>query len=204
MIDTLLGLVPVYGLVIVGLATFLSCPAVPIPSSLIMLTAGAFVAAGDLSGPAVAAVALGGAVLGDQVGYALGRAGSSRLSRLRGKSAEMVAKASAMAEQHGVWAVFISRWLLSPLGPYMNLVAGAARMRWLPFTLSDVAGEVVWVTLYLGAGYTFAGQIELIAEIAGNFSGALAAGAVALGLGLWLRALMRSEKRQRTRPLRID
>ena len=34
MIDTLLGLAPVYGLVIVGLATFLSCLAVPIPSSL--------------------------------------------------------------------------------------------------------------------------------------------------------------------------
>ena len=200
MIEALLGLVPVYGLYIVGLATFLSCLAVPIPSSLIMLTSGAFIAAGDLSGPAVAGLALAGAVVGDQVGYAMGRAGSARLGRLKGKPAVMVGKAQRMTERYGVWAVFLSRWLLSPLGPYMNLVTGAARMNWLRFTLSDIAGETVWVTLYLGAGYIFAGQIEAVADIAGNFSGVLAAGTVTVGLGIWLRAVLQMERRRKTAP----
>lgn len=172
MIEAVLGLVPVYALYIVGLATFLSCLAVPIPSPLMMLTAGAFVAAGDLSRPAVAGLALAGAVVSDQVGYAMGRAGSARLDRFKGKPAAMVHKARGMTKRHGVWAVFLSRWLLSPLGPYMSLVTGAAPMHWLRFTLSDLAGKAVWVTLYLGAGYIFAGRIEVVAGISRNFSGA--------------------------------
>ncbi|NNK67452.1 MAG: DedA family protein [Rhodobacteraceae bacterium] len=200
MIEALLGLVPIYGLYIVGLATFLSCLAMPIPSSLIMLAAGAFIAAGDFSGPAVAGLALAGAVAGDQVGYAMGRAGSARLDRLKGKPAAMVRNARYMTERHGVSAVFLSRWLLSPLGPYVNLVTGAARMHWLRFTLSDLAGEAVWITLYLGAGYVFAGQIEAVADIAANFSGTLAAAVVAVGLGLWLRSDLRTERRQKREP----
>jgi membrane-associated protein len=198
MIDTLLELVPTYGLYIVFLSTFLSCLAVPIPSSLIMLTAGAFVAAGDLSGPATASLALAGAVLGDQVGFAFGRA-ASHLSwgRLTGKSAVMVGKARVFAKRNGGWGVFLSRWLFSPLGPYINLVTGAARMKWLRFTLWDLAGEVVWVTLYLGVGYAFGDRIEAIANIAGNFSGALAAGAVTVGLGLWLRVVLRTDSKKK-------
>lgn len=200
MIELFLGLIPVYGLYIIGLATFLSCVAAPIPSSLVMLTAGAFIAAGDLSGPAVVGLALAGAAAGDQVGYAMGRAGSARVDRLHGKPGAMVHKARSLIERYGVWAVFLSRWLLSPLGPYVNLATGATRMNWVRFTVADLAGEAVWVTLYLGVGYVFAGQIEAAANIAGNFSGALAAGTVTLGLGLWLRAVLRVESRQKNGP----
>ena len=48
MIETILALVPTYGLLLVALGTFLSCLALPVPSSLIMLSAGGFAAAGDL------------------------------------------------------------------------------------------------------------------------------------------------------------
>ena len=193
MIDTVLALVPAYGLYIVALSTFFSCLAVPIPSSLIMLTAGAFVASDDLSGPATAGMALAGAVMGDQTGYAIGRMGSGWLDRLRGKSAKMVGKAQDLSENYGGLGVFLSRWLLSPLGPYMNLVTGAARMNWLRFTLWDLAGEVVWVTIYLGLGFVFARQITAVADIAGNFSGVLAAATVTVVLTLWLRAALRSD-----------
>lgn len=184
--DAVLGLVPIYGLYVVGLATFLSCLAVPIPSSLIMLTAGAFVASGDLPAFFTAGIALFGAVLGDQVGFYFGRVMSRYMDRLNGKSEVMVKKANRLADRHGGLAIFLSRWLFSPLGPYLNLVSGAARMRWPRFTMWDIAGEIVWVTFYLGTGFTFAGHIEAIAEIAANFSGALAAGAITVGLGLWL------------------
>jgi hypothetical protein len=46
MTETILALVPVYGLALIALATFLSCLALPIPSSLIMLSAGGFGAGG--------------------------------------------------------------------------------------------------------------------------------------------------------------
>jgi membrane-associated protein len=163
-----------------------------------MLTAGAFVAAGDLSGPATAIVALTGAVVGDQIGYAIGRRGTSWLSRLHGKSAEMVGKAHVLIDQYGGSAVFLSRWLLSPLGPYVNVVAGAARMNWVRFSLRDLSGEAVWVAVYLGGGYLFAGQVEAVADIAGNLSGALAAGALTVGLGLWLRAAIRADQKRKS------
>lgn len=194
MIDSILSLVPVYGGYIVALATFLSCFALPIPSSLIMLTAGAFVASGDLSASSTAAMALGGAVLGDQAGYALGRRGAGLLRHLGPKAAVMIETARSLVDRHGGPAVFLSRWLFSPLGPYVNFVTGAARMPWVRFTIWDLLGEAVWVMLYLGMGYAFATQIEAAAEIAGNFSGVLAAGAVALGLGLWLRAALRADR----------
>jgi membrane-associated protein len=195
MIDTILELVPTYGHYIVVLSTFLSCIAVPIPSSLIMLTAGAFVASGDLSGFGVAGLALGGAVVGDQVGYAIGRSATGVLDRLRGKAAVMVGKARNLTQKHGGIAVFSSRWLFSPLGPYMNLVTGAAQMSWFRFTVWGVAGEIVWVTVYLGAGYVFASQIEAIADIGSNISGALAAGIVTIILGQWLRTVIKADRR---------
>ena len=195
MIDSVLELVPKYGLYIVVMSTFLSCLAVPIPSSLIMLTAGAFVASGDLSGFGAATLALVGAVVGDQVGYAIGRSASGVLDRLRGKAAVMVSKARNLTQTHGGIAVFSSRWLFSPLGPYMNLVTGAAQMNWFRFTIWGVAGEIVWVTIYLGAGYIFASQIEAIASIGSNISGVLAAGIVTFGLGQWLRAVVKADPR---------
>ena len=99
MIDTILAAVPVYGLWIVTGATFLSCLALPIPSSLIMMTAGAFVAAGDLPLAATAGLAWLGAVLGDQLGYRLGRGSGRLIARLtgRGKGAELVARATALS-----------------------------------------------------------------------------------------------------------
>jgi membrane protein DedA with SNARE-associated domain len=75
----LLALVPEHGVPVLFVATFLSCLAVPIPSSLLMLAAGAFVASGDLAALPVAAAALGGAVLGDQLGYGIGHSGGISL-----------------------------------------------------------------------------------------------------------------------------
>ena len=196
MIDAILSAVPVYGLWIVAGATFLSCLAVPIPSSLVMLTAGAFVAAGDLAAVPVVALAWVGAVLGDQTGYLLGREGGRAAGRLtRGRKAtQLLDRARRFSDRHGGPGIFLSRWLVSPLGPYMNLVSGAAHMSWPRFVLWGAAGEAVWVLGYVGLGYGFSGSIAAVAQVAGNLSGALVAGAVAIGLGLWLRSVLRHEK----------
>ncbi|WP_172294125.1 DedA family protein [Pseudoruegeria sp. HB172150] len=197
MIDTILAAVPTYGLWIVFAATFLSCLALPIPSSLIMLTAGAFVAAGDLPLTFTILLAWLGAILGDQVGFYLGRRGGDVTKRMTegGKAAELMARANTLSDRYGGQGVFLSRWLLSPLGPYMNFVTGAARMKWVRFAVWGALGEAVWVAIYVGLGAGFSNQIEAVAQLAGNFSGALAAGAVAIGLGLWLRSALRADKR---------
>ena len=55
-----MALVPTYGPWLLGLATFLSCLALPVPVSILMLTAGGFVASGDLSGWQITVAALAG------------------------------------------------------------------------------------------------------------------------------------------------
>lgn len=181
MTDALFALVPVYGAWIVFAATFLSCLALPVPSSLMMLAAGAFAAAGDLTLSAAAGAAYAGAVAGDQLGYAIGRQGGTplvhRLERRRSGSA-MIERARAMLDHSGAMAVFLTRWLFSPLGPWINFLGGAIGLAWRRFTLGSLTGEAAWVAIYVGLGFGFGSQITLIAQLAGNLAGLLAAGAV--------------------------
>lgn len=193
MSETLLALVPTYGFWLLAICTFCSCLALPIPASILMMAAGGFAAAGDLSLTASGLAALGGAVVGDQVGYVAGRKGGAGLTARLGARAAPLAKATDLLSRRGGIAVFLSRWLVSALGPYVNLAAGAAGLSWHRFTLWAVMGEAVWVGLYLGVGYSFAGNLQAASDMALDLLGFLAAGAVAIGLALWLVALVRAE-----------
>lgn len=195
--DWLLALVPVYGIWLLALATFLSCLALPMPASILMMTAGAFVAAGDLSGIACVTAAFAGAVAGDQVGYGIGRRGGDRLLARIGrdpKRGKLLTRAIASLERHADWGLFFSRWLLAPLGPWTNFAAGAIRFDWRRFTLAGVLGEAVWVLLYIGLGYFFADNLTAASEILSNGLGFVTAGMVMLGLLWWLRAALRADR----------
>ena len=194
MTEWLLGLVPTYGLWLLGTATFLSCLAIPIPASILMLAAGSFVAAGDLPlfGSALAAIA--GASLGDQVGYRIGQWGGAGLTRRLGSRASLIERARAFLEKRGDLAVFLSRWLVSALGPYINLAAGASGLSWIRFTLWGVLGESVWTGLYVGLGYAFTGNLEAASDFAWEILGFVGAGIVALGLGYWLITALKTSQ----------
>ena len=185
MTDWLLSAVPTYGPLLVALVT---CIGVPVPASMLMLAAGGFAASDDLEVWQVALAALTGAALGDQTAYWASRKGGAPLvDRIAsGARAQLLDRARAQVARRGALAVFLTRWLVSPLAPYANLIAGASRMRWLPFASAAVAGEVVWVSLYVGAGYAFGDNLEAATEFAGSILGFLAAGAIAAGLGWWL------------------
>ena len=79
MTETAFALVADYGVIIVFCVTFLSCLALPVPSSLLMLASGGFAATGDLSLYAVGLSAFSGAVLGDNSGYWAARQLGTRL-----------------------------------------------------------------------------------------------------------------------------
>lgn len=199
MMDWLLELIPTWGLWLLAGTTLASCLALPIPASLLMLTAGGFAAAGDLVLWQTMAAALAGAVAGDQIGYAAGRGGGTRLLTAIGRDgtrAIALQKAAGLMAARGGVAVFLTRWLFSPLGPWVNLTAGSLGYSWARFTLWGAAGEAVWCGLYTGLGHVFGGNIEAASAMAGSILGFLAAGAVAAGLGLWLLAVIRAERRR--------
>jgi membrane protein DedA with SNARE-associated domain len=191
MSDFFLGLVSTYGTIIIALSTFLSCLALPIPASFVMLAGGAFVASGDLSAIPVVAAAFLGAVAGDQVGFRVGRLGGHRIETWLNRSptrAVALARARALVTRWGVTGVFFSRWLVSPLGPWVNLIAGATGMAAARFTIAGAAGEAVWVGLYVGLGFLFAANLGALSYVLGNTVAAVTAAAVALGLGALLLA----------------
>ena len=200
MTETILALVPIYGLALIAIGTLLSCLALPIPSSLIMLSAGGFAAAGDLVLWQAGAAALGGAILGDQLGYQAGRLGGRLFSgrRLTPQRAALMAKAGAYVQERGAMAVFLSRWLVSPLGPYVNFASGAARLDWARFSRAAIMGEMVWVTIYIGLGAVFADDILALADLLGSVSGLLAALALAGALGFWLKAALHHRQQRET------
>ncbi|OOY16072.1 DedA family protein [Thioclava sp. DLFJ4-1] len=184
--DWLLAQVPLYGPWLLGLTTFLSCLAIPAPSSLMMIASGAFVASGDLDLATVGGAAFTGAVIGDQVGFQLGRRAERFLPHPDTKRGALVAKAMAALRKRGAVTVFFTRWMFSALGPWVNLAAGASGFAHRRFTLADLAGEAVWVTTYVGLGITFGANLDAAAELAGNALGLLGAGAAAFAFGWWL------------------
>lgn len=170
-----------------------------------MLAGGALAASGDLSAFILITAAFTGAVLGDQTGYFIGRRFGRRalirLSRHRGR-AKVVARAEQMVEDRGGLGVFISTWLIAPLGPYVNVVAGAAGLRWARFTLADVLGEAIWVNLYVWLGFAFAGSLTLVAELVGDVMGLIAALVIAASAALWITHVLRAQRlSEKTEPL---
>ncbi|GLS87820.1 hypothetical protein GCM10010873_27940 [Cypionkella aquatica] len=196
MTDWLLALVPQYGLWLLAATTFCSCLALPFPASILMLTAGGFVAAGDLDLiPTFAAAALGG-IAGDQLGFWAGRLiGVPLLARLRQDPMrdKLLGRAVTMLQSKGVLAVFLSRWLFSPLGPWVNVITGSTGYGWHRFSLASVAGEAVWAGLYVGMGYSFGGNISAASDMLGSGLGMLAGGAVVVVLGMWLRNAVKTQ-----------
>jgi len=195
--ETFITLIATYGTALVFTITFLSCLAIPVPSSIVMLTAGGFAATGDLALGWVIGAAFIGAVLGDNAGYWIARASGTRFADwlyARPKRALAMAKGQAYMARWGGSSVFFSCWLAAPLGPYVNYISGLTRFDWMRFALWGMMGEVVWVGLYVGLGYRFADQLGALSSLLGNISGFVAAIVVAAGLGWWLWSVSRPRK----------
>ncbi|QQA44621.1 DedA family protein [Pelagovum pacificum] len=186
MTEWLLTLVPLYGPPLLALAIFLSCFALPIPASALLLAAGGFASAGDLVLWTVVVAAFAGLWLGDNAMFLLGRKGGTGLARRLGRRAAAIERArEALARRGGVF-IFLSRWLFSPLGPYVNFAAGASGKRWVQFVAWGTAGEIVWLSIYLGLGYVFTGTLEAASDLAFDVIMLIGAGFATVALGVWL------------------
>ena len=200
MTELILTLAADYGVPLLFCVTFLSCLALPVPSSLLMLASGGFAAAGDLSLAAVALAAFCGAVIGDNLGYWIARRFGTRLTlwlATRPRRAALRDRSQAFMNRWGGSSVFFSCWLVAPLGPYVNYVSGLTGFSWPRFALWGIAGEVVWVSLYVGLGFLFADNISAISDLLGNITGFLVAAVVAFGLGVWMVRASKARDRKR-------
>ena len=170
--------IPRHGSVVMFLAALLSCAGAPIPTSAMMLASGALIAAGDMALATVFAATLVGAMIGDQIGYFLGRTGGQPLwdkFHARPKLAPTMDRARAELDRRAVIAVIISRFPLSALGPWINIAAGATQIAWNRFSLGVLLGDAIWIMTYLGAGAFFASHVKDVGATMTSLMGALAA-----------------------------
>ena len=185
--DQLLAALLVYGLpVLFGVIVIVSAGVPFIPISLMLVAAGSFAAQGSMKLWQVMVVASVGAVTGDHIGYGLSRWGGRglilRLSRRLGGESRIM-QAEALAKRWGGLGIFLSRWLVTALGPWLNVTSGIAGYPWPYFIFWDVLGQVLWVVLYVMLGYLFSDRVQYIVEVLGNLGWAIIFFIVATILG---------------------
>lgn len=183
-----------YGPLALGLALLLGAVGIPLPGTLFVLAAGAFVRQGVLDLFTASGLGLLGAVLGDSASYAIGYFAKGWVERRFGQSTAWQ-KARDTFERRGGLAIYLTRFLLTPLALPTNLIAGGSGYSFWRFLAYDVAGEFTWIVLYGGLGYAFGSQWELINQFISDFSGLLV-GLVALGAGIYF--LIRRQRRRQT------
>lgn len=180
-----------YGAPILFVSTYIGSLGIPIPISLIVTAAGAFIRQGVLDWRLAVPICLAGAVFADNSEYWLGRLAETWLTRRFGEKATWQRGLNTFNRQGG-WAILLTRFWLIPLAPVVNLVAGS-RYPYARFLFFDTLGEALWVLLYGGLGFFFASQWELISQFLLDFSG-LSVGLVILAGGIYLFLRWRTRK----------
>lgn len=165
----LIGLLTTYGLPALFLILAVTSAGAPFPDSLLLVAVGSFVAQGDIDYWPAIGVATIGAVTGDNLGYAIGRWGGRPLVARFGGN-DKIGKAEAFSRKWGGPGIFLSRWLVGPLGPWINLTSGLTAYSWPRFVVLDVAGELLWVLIYVSLGRHFSDQVEAVADFLGNLT----------------------------------
>jgi membrane-associated protein len=190
--DLLLTGVLNHGAAWLAVSFFLAALGIPLPATMLLLAAGAFVRQGVLPVEAALMAGIGGAVVGDAASYLIGRHALALLPQ-RWQGTASWQRAIEVFARWGSWSVFVTRFLLTPLALPVNLLAGSSRYAPGRFMAAVVAGEVAWVALFGGLGFWFADQWEGISDLAGDMVGLLAGGALVLtGVLLFVRSRART------------
>ncbi len=149
-------LLAVYGYWAVLVFVALESTGIPVPGETILLTAAIYAGSTHrLNIALVIIAAIVGAILGDNVGFWVGREGGYRLLRRFGKFLHLdegkLKLGQYLFHRHGGKVVFFGRFV-AVLRAWAAFLAGANRMRWRDFLVYNAAGGIVWATLYgLGA-----------------------------------------------------
>jgi membrane protein DedA with SNARE-associated domain len=185
-----------YGYWVVFLGVFLENAGLPVPGETALLAGGAMAKYGRLSLPWVVVTAICAAILGDNLGFLLGRRGGRTLAERHGRKVGLtparLAQFDRFFEHHGAKTVFIARFVTG-LRVFGAVLAGGSGLRWPRFLFYNATGAIVWATLIGIAGYMLAYSWDTLERWIGR-SGLIALAAVsAIALVAFLRARRRTE-----------
>src|SRR5256714_3303309 len=183
---------PVMALLIAG-----ESMGVPLPGETALIAAAILASRGDLDIVPVIAIAATAAIVGDNLGYLIGRRGGRRLilrhPRLRPHAERMLAVGEPFFQRHGPKAVFLGRWFAG-LRIAAAWLAGIHRMRWPSFLFWNATGGIAWAVSVGVLAYALGHSAEKVLKTAG----VVGAGGIVLGglaALLWMRPRRRSPRR---------
>ncbi len=157
---------------------------IPVPGETSIILAGLAANQGSLSIELVILVAAAAAIIGDNIGFEVGRRGGRVLLEKPGpferQRRQMLAVADPFFARHGPKAVFFGRWIAG-LRVWAALFAGTSEMRWRTFFIWNAAGGIGWATSVALAAYFGGKAVEQTVAKVGLYGG-IAVAVVLVGL----------------------
>jgi undecaprenyl-diphosphatase len=168
-----------YGYAVVFFGVFLENAGVPVPGETALLAGAALSHFGRLSLPRVIITAVGAAILGDNLGFAIGRRAGRGLAERHGWRIGLTRRRLAQFDdffaRHGAKTVFIARFVTG-LRVFGAVLAGTSGLAWRTFLFYNAAGAVVWSTAVAIVGYALGHSWDTLERLIGR------AGLVALAV----------------------
>ena len=180
--DWLVELFARYGYLVVFAGVFLENSGLPVPGETALLAGAAMAKFGRLSLFWVIVTAIGAAILGDNLGFLIGRMAGRGLAERHGWKIGLtrarLAQFDRFFHRHGAKTVFIARFVTG-LRVCCALLAGSSELGWKTFLLYNAMGAIVWSIAIAAAGYSLAYSWETLNKWIGR-TGVIALVAVGL------------------------
>src|SRR6059058_3562687 len=167
-----------YGYLAVFIFVAIESTGIPFPGETMLLVAAIYAGrTHQLSIALVIVAAVGGAIIGDNIGFLVGREGGYRVLRRYGRyigfNERRLKVGIYMFRRHGGKVVFFGRFV-AVLRAWAAFLAGVNRMLWGRFLLFNTLGGIVWATLYGMGGYLLGKNIHRFTGPAGTITIVLA------------------------------
>jgi membrane protein DedA with SNARE-associated domain len=138
---------------------------IPVPGETVLIAASVYAGAGRLNVAAVGVAGFTAALIGDNIGFAIGHFGGRALVLRWGRyvrlTEERLDKAEAFFGRHGGWIVTVARFI-EVLRQVNGIVAGIAGMRWRRFLAFNALGAALWVGTWVSLSYLAGSHIATI------------------------------------------
>ncbi len=159
---------------------------IPVPGETALIAAALLAHDGKMDIVPLIAIAAAAAIIGDNVGFAIGRKGGRRLFEMPGpfhrQRLEALNVGEPFFERHGPKAVFLGRWVAG-LRIASAWLAGMNKMSWPRFLFWNALGGICWATS-IGLGVYLAGHaFEKVIGVGGIIAGGVVGGAIIGFLG---------------------
>ena len=158
-----------YGVFAVFLILTLEALGAPLPAETLLIFASVLAGRGEISLPALLIFAWAGSVLGDNIGYAIGRTvGRATISRYGAKIGLNDVRFNAVEKvflRYGSMTVVFARFF-SILRQLNGIVAGTLGMNWRRFLLCNAVGGALWVMVWVFAPIYFTEHISFVTGLA--------------------------------------